>query len=232
MLTSSSGWLAPAGPQPIEKSCIFLNAPLSACTQKTVSYSTLISCCYSHNGTEIRMSMNCVYGSFKTFYDRSNISVYQHWETLRYNCLQKKNNTVCLSLQGDLVTPPTSSRQSSAAVKWPAWGPINFPSSSQNLTGALMRGLVRLSTGGGKKPDYQQEETDWLAENTAKIRKALLKDLRSWLRLWCRSSQDSEHNRNGPEFSHCQYPGKRIIAPCIRGPNCVVSHCSGEGFLY
>jgi hypothetical protein len=51
---------------------------------------------------------------------------------------------------------------------------------------------VRLSLCGGKQPDYQKVESDWLAEEVAKMRKASLKELRARLELSFRSSQNSD----------------------------------------
>lgn len=52
--------------------------------------------------------------------------------------------------------------------------------SSQKISGTAMRSPVisRLSPEGGKHPGVEEGELDWLAEESAKKRKALLKELR------------------------------------------------------
>jgi hypothetical protein len=57
-----------------------------------------------------------------------------------------------------------------------------FPcNSSQNLCGTAMRSpmMERLSLEGGKHPGDEERELDWLREEAAKNRKALLKELRN-----------------------------------------------------
>jgi hypothetical protein len=72
------------------------------------------------------------------------------------------------------------------------WGQTDFSCSSQNISGALMRGplRVRLSLTGAEQPDHQEGEFDWLTEAAAKM-KAILKHVRSWLELGCGSSCNS-----------------------------------------
>jgi hypothetical protein len=53
--------------------------------------------------------------------------------------------------------------------------------SSQNLSGTVMRSpvLVSLFLEVGKHPDNEEGELEWLTEEAAKKRKALLKELRN-----------------------------------------------------
>ena len=64
--TSSSGSLAPAGPQPMRKSCMLRSAPLSAWIKKLSLYPVHSSYCYANKSLRIKMSGKRISKSLKS----------------------------------------------------------------------------------------------------------------------------------------------------------------------
>lgn len=106
------------------------------------------------------------------------------WLTKGCVALREQSGEWCPWIQGDIPLE-ASLLPTCGAV----WGWTDFSCSSQNISGALMRGplRVRLSLPGTEQPDHQEGEFDRLTEAAAQM-KAILKDVRSWLELGCGSS--------------------------------------------
>lgn len=82
--TSSSGSLAPAGPQPMQKSCMLRSAPLSAWTKQLSVYSVLTSHYYSNIGMRIKTSINWISVSFKSCKE----AAHMHMHTCKHVCMR------------------------------------------------------------------------------------------------------------------------------------------------
>jgi hypothetical protein len=99
---------------------------------------------------------------------------------------------------------------------------------------------MRLSFSGDKQPDHEKIESDWLTEEAAKKRKADLKDLRAWLELSVRSSQNSDWGSARPNSKQQKwarvFPSsvsrRKKNCPCTGVPSSMDSCCYRESFLH
>jgi hypothetical protein len=90
--TSSSGSLAPAGPQPMQKSCMLRSAPLSAWTKTLSVYHVFTSYYYSKKVTRIKMSINWISESFKTCKQAAHTHTHTHTPAT----IQLTNSDTCI----------------------------------------------------------------------------------------------------------------------------------------